>query len=82
MKKLLAATVLVGSIVVGVQAPSTAQGVQGVQAASQHFHSLYYVTYKHHHKVWVDISGNGWKSKHDAKKESHRLLNWLASLGY
>jgi hypothetical protein len=78
MKRLLAATVLVGSIAVGVQSPSTAVGVQH----HQHFHPLYYTTQLHHHKVWVDISGNAWKSKHDAKKESRRLLKWLESIGY
>jgi hypothetical protein len=77
MRKLVAATIIVGSIAVGVQAPSQAEGVH-----HQKFHSLYYVTHKHHHKVWVDISGNGWKSKEDAVHESKRLLRWLESIGY
>lgn len=53
---------------------------------AHHFHALYYVTHLpihgHSHRVWVDISGNGWLSKHDAVRESHRLLRWLASLGF
>jgi hypothetical protein len=52
------------------------------QHAHHAFHALYYVTHMHHHKVWVDISGNAWLSKHDAVRESHRLLRWLASLGF
>lgn len=84
MRKLVAATIIVGSIAVGVQAPSTAASAsaEGVQHHHQKFHSLYYVTHKHHHKVWVDISGNGWKSKEDAVHESKRLLRWLESIGY
>jgi hypothetical protein len=48
------------------------------------FNPYTYHTYSAHlHRwVWVDVSGNGWKSKVDAIRESLRLLRWLHSLGY
>lgn len=39
------------------------------------FHSLYYVTRFHHRRVWVDIAGNGWKSRADAIRSSRRELH-------
>jgi biopolymer transport protein ExbD len=69
MRKLVAAIVLSGSIAVGVPA-----------AAQAHTHHntnpYYYVTHKQGHKVYVDVSGDGWKSKEDAIRQSKKLLKF------
>lgn len=78
MKKFIAATAVAVAL--------TAGGMSSAGAAETHhaghFSPYYYVTHKHGHKVYVDISGNGWKSKRDAVHESKRLLRWLKSIGY